>query len=180
MPNYKRFYIDNHYVFLTAVTYNRKNILIENIDLLRECFNETLKTYDFEIFGAVILPNHFHIIIKPNKIDDFSKIIGSIKKRFSYSLNPKFIDNNVSNSRIKRSEKGVWQRRFYEHVIRNEEDLNKHLDYIHYNPVKHNYTCNVCDWEFSSFNKFVKSNFYDKNWGCNPEEIKYLNLLDYE
>ena len=179
MPNYKRYYIDNHYVFITVVTYNRSSILIENIDLLRECFKQTLKIFDFEIFGSVIMPNHFHVIIKPKNINEFSKIIGSIKKRFSYALNEKFVDENISESRIKRSEKGVWQRRFYEHIIRDENDLYKRLDYIHFNPVKHGYTKNVKDWEYSSFHKFVKLKNYEINWGSRID-VKHIQDLDYE
>lgn len=179
MPNYKRYYLDNHYVFITVVTYNRKNILIDNIDLLRECFKSTLKVFNFEIYGIVILPDHFHMIIKPEDINEFSKIIGSIKKRFSFVINEKFVDKNISQSMIKRSEKGVWQRRFYEHIIRDENDLSKHLDYIHYNPVKHGYVQNVEDWEYSSFKKFVELKNYEISWGSSVD-IEHIADLEYE
>jgi len=179
MPNYKRYYIRNRYVFITVVTHNRQPILIENIDLLRECFKKTLKTFDFEIFASVILPNHFHIIIKPANIKDFSKIVGLIKKYFSYSIDEKYNDKNINESRIKRAEKGIWQRRFYDHLIRDEEDLHLHLDYIHYNPVKHGYSKSVKDWKFSSFTKFVKLENYDMNWG-NNSDIKKIDELEYE
>lgn len=86
MPNYKRYYLENHSVFLTVVTYKRQPILIDNINLLRESFRKTLLTYNYEIYAIVILPDHFHIIIKPENIEDFSKIIGSVKKNFTYNL----------------------------------------------------------------------------------------------
>lgn len=179
MPNYKRYYIENRFVFITVVTYNRRAILIDNIELLRGSFKKTLETFDFEIFASVILPDHFHVILKPVNIDEFSKIIGSIKKHFSYRINEIFVDKNISESRMNRKEKGVWQRRFYEHIIRDENDLNNHLDYIHYNPVKHNNAKSVKEWEYSSFNKFVKSKNYETDWGLS-NQIEHIQNLEYD
>ena len=76
-------------------------------------------------------------------------------------------------------EKGIFQRRYWEHTIRDENELNNHINYIHYNPVKHKLVQNVKDWEYSSFHKFVENNFYDKNWG-NVKEIENIINLDYE
>ncbi len=179
MPNYKRYYIENNYVFITVVTYNRSPILIQNIELLRECFKKTKETFDFEIFASVILPDHFHLIIKPANIREFSKIIGLIKKYFSFFVEDQFDNKNICKSRKNRQEKGIWQRRFYEHLIRDENDLSKHLDYIHFNPVKHQYTKSVKDWSFSSFNKFVKLKNYDINWGSDFD-IEEIKELEYE
>lgn len=175
MSNYKRYYLENRYIFITVVTYKRKPILIKNIDLLRDCFKHTMQFFEFEIFASVILPEHFHIIIKPTNSEDFSKIIGMIKRKFTQSLSDIFEYEPFLESRIKRYEKNVWQRRFYEHIIRDENDLDKHLDYIHYNPVKHNHVDNVKDWEYSSFKKFVKLNNYSIDWG-GSEEIKKIEL----
>ena len=83
----------------------------------------------------------------------------------------------LTNSLIKQGEKGIWQRRYYDHIIRNEDDLWKHVDYIHYNSVKH-YNISPKDWKYSSFHKFVKNNYYNINW-CNVDDkynIKELNL----
>lgn len=176
MPSYRRYYIPNHFVFITVVTHNRNHILIDNIDLLRQCIRETKEKFIFDVFAVVILPNHMHMILKPQKIQEFSVIVGSIKRRFTKALDEQFKDKNISNSKIKRKEKGVWQRRFYEHIIRDEEDLYTHLDYMHYNPVKHGYVKNVKDWDFSSFGKFVKLKNYDINWGC-FEDIKHIDKL---
>ena len=79
----------------------------------------------------------------------------------------------LSDSRIKRRERGIWQRRFWEHMIRDENDFNRHLDYIHWNPVKHGYVTNVIDWPHSSFHKFVKMGWYSENWG-------YQDDVDFE
>ena len=179
MPNYKRYYLENRYVFITVVTYNRSHILIDNVALLRACFKKARTKFDFEIFSSVILPDHIHIMLKPQKIDEFSKIIGVIKRNFTQSLAEGHNNENISESRIKRREKGVWQRRFYEHIIRDENDLHRHLDYIHYNPVKHGYVKKVKDWEYSSFHKFIRLNNYDIDWGI-PADIKHINELNYE
>ncbi|MDD3014502.1 MAG: hypothetical protein PHC34_12435, partial [Candidatus Gastranaerophilales bacterium] len=108
------------------------------------------------------------------------KIISLIKWHFAWNIDEKYImKNQLSKSNIKRKEKGIWQRRYYEHTIRNEESLYKHLDYIHFNSVKHNCIHNVKDWEFSSFHKFVNKGFYDINWG-NMENIKHIQDLELE
>jgi len=176
MPNYKRYYEENYYIFITVVTYRRNKILINNIEKLRESFKKAKNKYQFEIFGIVILPDHFHILLKPEIANEFSKIIGSIKSSFTKIISKDCIDNDISVSRIKRKEKGVWQRRFYEHTIRNEEELYGYLDYIHYNPVKHGYVKNVRDWEYSSFHKFVKQRWYEINWGS-LENLKNINII---
>lgn len=183
MPNYKRLFIQNSYLFLTIVTYNRNPILVDNINILRQAFKNTKKNYDFEILASVILPEHLHLIIIPKNIREYPKIIHSIKYYFSKNVQniggiviPPYV---LSESKIKKGEKGIWQRRYYEHTIIDEEDLYKHLDYIHYNPVKHGVIENVKDWEFSSFDKFVEMNNYDIDWGS-IEDVKHIETLDYD
>ena len=87
-------------------------------------------------------------------------------------------DYYESDSRKSKGEKSIWQRRYFEHTIINEEDLNKHIDYIHYNPMKH-YNIAPQDWQYSSFNKFVEDGYYEKDW-CNFENKYNINELDYE
>ncbi|EKE02694.1 MAG: hypothetical protein ACD_20C00346G0021 [uncultured bacterium] len=172
MPNYKRAFVENSYIFLTLTTYNRKPILIENIEILRESFRRAKETYNYQIYASVILPDHMHLILLPENIKDYPKIIFAVKYHFSRNLDIQAKD--LSQSKIQKGEKGVWQRRYYEHTIRNEESLHRHLDYIHYNPVKHNHIKSVKDWEYSSFHKFVRQNYYDINWGC-FEDIKSIH-----
>ncbi len=174
---YKRLFISNTYIHLVMVTYKRKPILINNIDLLRNSFKNAKQFFNFDIFAICILPDHIHMILKPENIHEYPKIITSIKYYFSNN-----IDVGVETPTYgykNKGERGIWQRRYYEHTIRDEEDLNRHLDYIHYNPVKHNHTKNVKDWEFSSFKKFVKTKNYDLNWG-NSKDIKHIETLDYD
>lgn len=172
--NYRRLFVPNAYVFLTVVTYNRKPILIENIDLLRAALKETKKYFNFEIIAVVVLPEHFHIIFNLETIEEYPQIIKSIKYNFSEKFN--FV-GLASPTYEKKREKEIWQRRYWEHTIINEEDFNRHLDYIHYNPVKHGYVKCTKDWEYSSFKKFVEQNNYEIDWGSEKdiEKIKGLN-----
>ena len=164
MPNYKRYYVQGYpYIFITMVTYNRQKILIDNIDLLRYAFKKTLQNYNYEIVAICVLQDHIHMIIKDNNIGNYSNIIGSIKKIFTYNIKNKPNKEHLTKSMIKRKECGIWQRRFYEHTIRDEKDFNIHIDYIHYNPYKH-YNISPKNWEYSSFKKFVNLGYYDLDW----------------
>ncbi len=179
MSNYRRYFINSQNpVFITFVTYNRKNILIPNIDILRNCFIHAKCKYKFQIIAITVLQNHCHMIISPRCAEDIPKIMRTIKYHFSTNIPDKYICNNLSESALKRGEKGVWQRRYYDHIIRDEEDLNKHIDYIHYNSFKH-YNIAPKDWLYSSFKKFVKNNCYDTNW-CNIDDKYKIQQLDYE
>ena len=115
MSNYKRMYLQGYdYVFFTIVTNNRENILIENIDLLRESFNNALDNFEFNIIAICVMQNHLHMILKLKNIKEYPKIIYSIKFYFSHRLNK---NNKISESKLKKGEKGIWQRRYWEHTI---------------------------------------------------------------
>ncbi len=174
MSNYRRVFEQNTTIFITMVTEGRKLLLIKNIDLLRKAFENSKKFYNYEVFAAVILPDHMHLLIKPQDIKDYPKIVSRIKHYFSRNFEYK--NDSLSQSKISKREKGVWQRRFIEHTIRDEEDLYNHLNYIHYNPVKHGLVKNVRDWEYSSFQKFVEMKWYEDNWGS-TNDIKGLEDL---
>ena len=174
--NYKRVFIPNSYVHLIIVAYNRKDIFVENIELLRASFKNAKQYFDFDIIAICVLPNHIHMILNPNNIKEYPKIITSIKYYFS-----KNYDVGVETPTygyVNKGEKGVFQRRYFEHTICSQEELNNHINYIHYNPVKHAYVKSVKNWKYSSFHKFVENKFYDKNWGSvvDVENIKNLNF----
>jgi len=162
-------------VFITIVTNQRKPLLIDNIELLRESIKNC--NLDFEIYAGVVLHNHLHMILNPTEINNYPKIISSIK--YSFSRNIQYQKQDKTQSEIKRKEKGVWQRRYYDHIIRDEEDLNKHLDYIHYNPIKHKLVKAAKDWKYSSFSKFVANGLYEPDW-CNFEDKNNCNSLNIE
>jgi len=150
---YRRAYQRGGCYFFTQVTKNRNPIFnkAENIALLREAFIHVKQKYSFEMDAAVVLPDHLHCIwCMPEDDPDFSRRWRLIKTWFTkhYQLNS-----------------SVWQSRFWEHMIRDEEDYRHHLDYIHFNPVKHGYVKTAEDWPYSSFKKFVKSGYYPLNWG---------------
>ena len=196
MPNYRRLFIDNSYLFITIVTRNRAPILIDNVSTLRASFEEAKEVYKFDVYAIAILPEHMHMILIPENIKDYPKIIRAIKYNFSRKINdggmaiPPYINRspndsedikvfalcNLSKNKIN---KGIWQDRYIEHTIRDENDLNNHLNYIHYNPVKHGNVNCVKDWEHSSFHKFVEQKNYETNWGT-FQDIEKIKELDYE
>ena len=137
---YKRLYVDGYDYFITVVTYERNPILIENVELLRESFRYAKTKFKFNIDAIVILPDHFHMIIQMELPEEYSKIISTVKRHFSKSCDPKYYAHlTQTQSRMKQNYKPVWQKRFYEHTIRDEKDYKSRLDYIHYNAVKHAY-----------------------------------------
>ncbi len=177
MPNFRRVFQQNSYLFITVSINNRKrNLLTHNIEKLRYSFGISKKQTQYEIYAISIMPEHFHMIIKPDNIEQYPKIISLIKKEFTKSLSTKLRSNllkEVSQSKINKRESGVWQRRYYEHTIRDEQELNHLTNYIHYNPVKHKLVKRASDWEFSSFHKFLKIGVYDTNWCDFTEKTDY-------
>jgi len=169
--NYTRLFIPNSLVFITVVTNGRKPILIENIDYLKQAFKIVRQRYSFDIIAIIVNKDHFHMIIKPDDIKTYPKIIGSIKSTFTKI-------SGIQYSKNDNRESDVWQRRYWEHTIVNEEDLHKHIDYIHYNSMKH-YGVTPKDWKFSSFDKFVKNGFYENDW-ANFDDTYRINELNLE
>ena len=159
--------------FFTLVTHNRRSILCqtENIDLLRDSFRRVKKRHPFTIDAIVILPDHLHCVwTLPPDDADFSTRWRLIKSWFSRHCDLKY-QGQVSDSRRSKGEKAVWQRRFWEHLIRDEQDFNSHLDYIHYNPVKHGLALSPKDWQYSSFHGYVQRGVYELNWGSSTMPV---------
>ncbi len=168
MPNYRRMYVPGGTYFFTIVTYQRQLIFAnpQNISLLRKAITTVKNEMPFTIIGAVVLPDHLHFIWQlPPGDSAYSKRIGKMKVLFTQSLSEKSEQEN-SISRIKHRESNIWQRRFWEHSIRDETDLEKYLNYIHYNPVKHKLVSCPHLWQYSSFHSWVKNKRLDNNWGC--------------
>lgn len=149
-----------------------------NVILLRQCFQKVMKIYPFKIDAFVILPDHMHFIwTLPDEESDYSMRWRLIKFRFS-RLYSGYRVRDLSESKIRKKEKGIWQRRFWEHLIRDEQDFNRHCDYIHYNPVKHGLVISPGEWKNSSFEKYIQKGIYSKDWGHNPE--KSLSGMNFE
>jgi putative transposase len=172
---YRRFYQSGARYFFTVVTENRVPLLIENIERLRAAFRLCMSRYPFEIEAIVVLPDHLHTIWRlPEGDADFSKRWMVIKRKFSAGLQSPVI----SDSKTKKREKGIWQRRFWEHCIRNEDDWRRHVDYIHFNPVKHGYVSKPQDWPYSSFNQAIRKGWYEPGvlLGDNFNELDNENM----
>jgi putative transposase len=147
--------------------------LIDHIDRVRAAFRLCKARYPFDIEAIAVLPDHIHTIWRLPETDvDFSKRWMVIKRKFSSGL----CVEDVSVSKKKKREKGIWQRRFWEHCIRDEDDWRRHMDYIHYNPVKHGYCEKPGNWQYSSYQTAVRHGFYD-HAGI---DVLGFSGLDYE
>lgn len=159
MSQYRRCYQPGGNYFFTLVTHQRRPIFANpaKVEQLKAAINKVKKKYPFSLNAIVVLPDHLHCLWRlPENDKDFSTRWRLIKRYFSMEM------NTLVNHR---KEKEVWQRRFWEHTIRDEDDWQKHMDYIHYNPVKHGLVQTPGDWQHSSFNYWVEKGIYEKNWG---------------
>lgn len=176
MSNYRRSKFKGSTFFFTVVTHRRRPLFInsECIKHLRDSIVEVRQIRPFSIDAWVLLPEHMHCIwTLPYDDYYYSKRWGLIKSGFSKRARDLLPAIKDSESRIKHREASFWQRRFWEHEIRSEDDLHKHIDYIHYNPVKHGLVNRVQDWPFSTFHKYVKDDIYPIGWcGNNVDQLK--------
>ncbi len=163
---YRRSIIPGGTYFFTLVTYNRARILAEanSISLLREAFRYVMGRHPFQLDACVILPDHLHAIwTLPDGDCDYSMRWRLIKSYFSHRAEE--MSSVLTGSRAGKHEKAIWQRRFWEHCIRDEADFENHLHYIHYNPVKHGFVGSPGDWPYSSFKNWVRKGVYTVDWG---------------
>jgi putative transposase len=147
MPDYRRNRVPGGTYFFTVNLLDRRSALLtERIDALREAVRETRRQRPFHIDAWVVLPDHMHAIwTLPPGDDDYSGRWRSIKKSFSKAIAP---TENRSDVQQRRGERGIWQPRFWEHTIRNDADYAAHMDYVHFNPVKHGHAVHPADWRF--------------------------------
>ncbi|MBE9118154.1 transposase [Lusitaniella coriacea LEGE 07157] len=178
---YRRSKTEGGTYFFTVVTYSRKRFLglHKNVDLLRDAFHYVLHRHPCEIESCVVLPDHFHCILTlPLGDSNFSTRLRLLKSYFSRHLENEPCEA-ITKSRKNKQEKMVWQRRFWEHEIRDEQDFINHVEYIHYNPVKHGLVQCPKDWQYSSFHRYVKKEIYDLNWGSN-QEMQFSPIIGQE
>ena len=167
------------YVHIIITSYERKPVFIDNIEILRTAFRNVQKLYKFEIIAICIMPEHIHLILHPENINNYPKIISSVKHYFSRNVGQVCPTDDLKIGYKNKREKGIFQRRYWEHTIKDEEELNNQINYIHYNPVKHELVNNVKDWQYSSFHKFVKQGLYKNDWGS-KDDIKNIKDLNFE
>jgi len=164
MPQYRRVKIDGRVYFFTMTLADRSSdLLVRQADRLRRFYTLTQKRYPFETVAICILPDHLHAIWSlPLGDCDYPLRWSVFKAGFSRGLAETV---PRAASKIAKRERGLWQRRYWEHVIRDDADLERHVDYIHFNPLKHGYVSRVRDWPFSSFHRYVEREILPADWG---------------
>ncbi len=169
MANYRRNFLPGGtYFFTVNLADRRRALLTAHIGLLRAAFRWVRTRHPFTLDAAVILPDHLHAIWSlPEEDADFALRWRLIKSAFSHRL-PR--GEPISASRAGKSERGIWQRRYWEHTLRDEDDFNRHLDYIHFNPVKHGHAARARDWPYSSFRHWVRRGAYPEDWAGEPDD----------
>lgn len=187
MPRYKRTYVAGGMFFFTLVTHLRRPLFTN--PKARECLHlaiqEEQSNHPFDMTAIVLLPDHLHCVWRlPENDEDYSRRWGRIKSKFTKLwLAQSREEIRISKARHLHREKGVWQKRFWEHRIRDENDFMRHVNYIHYNPVKHDLVRCPHKWTYSSFKRWVDDGYYHQDWLCdcsetNPSVQEYLQEGD--
>lgn len=163
MPEYRRHRVPGASYFFTVNLRDRDaSSLVDNVDLLRQVVARVRALMPFHIDGWAVLPDHLHSIwTLPEGDGDFPRRWQAIKMSFSRRITP---GEPLSASRRIRGERGIWQRRYWEHTVRDARDYAAHLDYIHFNPVRHGYVTRPADWKLSSFHRTVRQGQYPSTW----------------
>ena len=172
MRTYKRLRIDGGCYFFTVNLAERhgNDLLVRHIDDLRVAMRTTMHDHPFTIDAMVVLPEHLHCLWQmPPDDDDFPNRWRLIKARFSRCVDR---GERISSSRRRKGERGIWQRRYWEHAIRDDRDYQRHVDYIHYNPVKHGHVNAPHEWPHSSFMRWVERGMYPANWAAPLDVIE--------
>ncbi|MDZ4819843.1 MAG: transposase [Planctomycetota bacterium] len=182
MSDYRRWFVPGGTYFFTVVTYNRYPFFRDDLArlLLGTAIREVQRELPFEMTAIVLLPEHLHCIwTLPSNDANYPERWTRIKERFT----TKWIkggghEEPVTAAQQERGNRGIWQRRYWEHTIQDQRDLEQHCDYIHYNPVKHGLVSRVVDWQWSSFHRFVAEGQYSSDWG--RSEPPGIVGLDFE
>ncbi|MFD2184556.1 transposase [Rhodoplanes azumiensis] len=155
--------IDGGIFFFTVVLADRSStLLVDHIARLRRIHESVRKRLPFEVVAVCVLPDHIHVIwALPVHDSNYSLRWSLIKSGFSRGL---VVDTVRSPSKARKRERGVWQRRYWEHTIRDDADLARHVDYIHFNPVRHGHVSRVVDWPYSSFHRYVRDGILASDW----------------
>ena len=171
MSRYRRANIKGGTFFFTLALADRtSDLLVRHVDRLRRAYRMTQERLPFETVAICVLPDHLHAVWElPEGDADFATRWSRFKSAFSRGLPPA---TARSTSKIAKREKGIWQRRYWEHVIRDDADLGTACDYIHYNPVKHGLVTRVADWPHSSFHRYVEQGLLSADWAGEASELR--------
>ena len=168
MPNYRRAWVPGAAWFFTVNLLERRgnDLLVREIELLRRCVALERSRRPFSVLAWTVLPDHMHWLWRlPPGDADFATRWRRIRTDFSLGI-PR--NERRTAARRRRGERGIWQRRYWEHLIRAPDDLRHHLDYIHYNPVKHGWASTAAAWPHSSFHACVQRGLYPPDWAEPP------------
>jgi putative transposase len=170
MSRYRRLKIEGGTFFFTLTLADRgTDLLVHHIEHLRRVYADVQKRLPFETVAICILPDHIHALWRlPQGDADYASRLSRFKAAFSRGLAPA---STLSKSKIAKREKGIWQRRYWEHAIRDDTDFERHVGYIHYNPVKHGLVEHVADWPFSSFHRYVAQGLLPADWAGDVKEL---------
>jgi putative transposase len=169
MTNCRRNFVPaGSYFFTLNLAERNSRLLTDHIEELRAAFRYARDRHWFTIDAIVVLPDHLHAIwTLPEGDADFAMRWRRIKTAFSRFLPAR---ERISQSRLRKGERGIWQRRYWEHTLHDERDFARHVDYIHFNPVKHKLVTKVKDWPHSSFHRMVRLGVYPEDWGGDISE----------
>jgi putative transposase len=172
MPNYRRARIDGGtFLFTVTLADRSSDLLTHEIERLRAAYRSVQNERPFRTIAVCVLPDHLHAIWRlPHADTDFARRWSLIKRGFSHGLAAR----PRSPSKLAKREKGIWQRRSWEHAIRDDADLKRHVDYIHFNPVKHGLVSRVRDWPHSSFHRYVQRGDLPADWGGDSRDAGVL------
>ncbi|MGB3695536.1 MAG: transposase [Spirulinaceae cyanobacterium] len=180
MPNYRRLKTPGRTYFITQVTHQRNPWLCKDVGrkALREGILQVKAKHPFSLDAFILLPDHFHCLLTlpPHDHDFFGRlrlIKTYVTKHYKEAIT---VEGSISLSRRKRQESNLWQRRFWEHLIRDEQDFALHCNYIHYNPVKHGLCKSAQDWQFSTIHRFISQAIYPPNWGLDESKMMLSNV----
>ena len=167
MPNYRRACVPGGtYFFTVNLLERRRRLLTERIDVLGHAFRTARAARPFSMTAWVVLPDHLHCIwVLPEGDAGIATRWRHIKTLFSRAMPA---EEGRSPRRLAKAERGIWQRRYWEHLIQDEEDLLRHVDYVHINPVKHGHVTRAMEWPHSSFHRYVRCGWMPMEWGCDP------------
>jgi putative transposase len=150
------------YFFTVALADRASTLLTDRIDLLRHVTRQVRRHHPFEIVAMVVMPDHLHAIWQlPEGDAAYPQRWSLIKAGFSRGIPKQEI---IQDSRLAKRERGIWQRRYWEHQIRDDRDLQTHVDYIHHNPVKHEYARRAADWPYSSIHRYIRAGWLAADW----------------
>ncbi|WP_423907251.1 REP-associated tyrosine transposase [Candidatus Spongiihabitans sp.] len=169
--NYRRTEIKGgSYFFTVNLADRKKTLLVDEIDKFRVVLNSVKQQHPFILDAMVILPNHLHALMTlPDEYADYATRWMLIKSGFSRAL-PQ--TESINQSRRRKGERGIWQRRYWEHLIRDAHDYENHVDYIHYNPVKHGHVDQAVEWPYSTIHQYISNGILTPDWGCENDAKK--------